>query len=215
MEGKGTMNSKGPMSQDVTRLTLQVLCIGMLIAAGVLILRPFLVSFIWAAIIVVTTWPALLALQARLGNKRGLAVAVMTVLLLLIIVVPFSLAIAAIIANADDIVAWVKSLAAFTVPPPPEWLRNIPLAGPKLADYWQGFTALRVEELSARLIPYAQTAVSWLLAKVGGVGIILLHHFVHHRVILRVGEVRVAVRQPQLVAERVVHDVVDGFLPAP
>ena len=167
------MNSKSPVPQDVTRLTLQVLFIGMLIAAAVLILRPFLVSSIWAAIIVVTTWPALLALQARLSNKRGLAVAVMTVLLLLIIVVPFSLAIAAIIAKAGDIVAWVKSLAAFTVPPPPEWVRSIPLAGPKLADYWQGFTALRVEELSTRLIPYAQQGVSWLLAQVGNVGIIL------------------------------------------
>jgi predicted PurR-regulated permease PerM len=174
MEGKGTMNSKSPVSQDVTRLTLQVLFIGMLIAAAVLILRPFLVSIIWAAIIVVTTWPALLALQARLRNKRGLAVAVMTVLLLLIIVVPFSLAIAAIIAKADDIVAWVKSLAAFTVPPPPEWLRSIPLAGPKLADYWQGCTALRLEELSTRLMPYAQQGVSWFLAQVGSGGMMIL-----------------------------------------
>ena len=174
MEGKGTMNNKSPVSQDVTRLTLQVLCIGMLITAGALILRPFLVAFIWAAIIVVTTWPSLLALQAKLGDKRGRAVAVMTVLLLLIIVVPFSLAIAAIIANAGDIVAWVKSLAAFTVPPPPDWLKSIPLAGPKLADYWQGFTALRLEELFTRLIPYAQQGVSWLLAQLGGVGVMIL-----------------------------------------
>ena len=122
MEGKGTMNSNNPLSQDITRTTLQVLFIGMLIAAGLWILSPFLTSIIWATMIVVTTWPVLLALQARLRNKRGLAVAVMTVLLLLIIVVPFSLVIAAIIAKAGDIVAWVKSLAAFTVPPPkPFW----------------------------------------------------------------------------------------------
>jgi len=99
---------------------------------------------------------------------------VMTILLLLIIVVPFSLAIAAIIANAGDIVAGVKSLAALTVPPPPEWVRSIPFAGPKLADYWQGFASLRVDELSTRLIPYAQQAVTWLLAKIGGGGVMIL-----------------------------------------
>jgi len=178
MEGKGTMNSNNPVSQDITRTTLQVLFIGMLIAAGVWILSPFLTSIIWAAMIVVTTWPVLLALQARLRNKRGLAVAVMTVLLLLIIVVPLSLAIAAIIAKAGDIVAWVKSLAAFTVPPPPEWLRKIPLAGLKLADYWQRFTALRLEQLSTRLMPYAQQGVSWFLAQAGSVGMMILQFLI-------------------------------------
>ena len=150
----------------------------MLIAAGVWILSPFLTSIIWAAMIVVTTWPALLALQARLRNKRGPAVALMTVLLLLIIVVPLSLAIAAIIAKAGDIVAWVKSLAAFTVPPPPEWLRKIPLAGLKLADYWQRFTALRLEQLSTRLMPYAQQGVSWFLAQAGSVGMMILQFLI-------------------------------------
>lgn len=174
MEGNETMNSKSPISRDVTRVTLQVLCIGMLIAAALLILRPFIVSIVWAGIIVVTTWPAMLALQARLRNKRGLAVAVMTFLLLMIIVVPLSFAIAGIIANADDIVASVKSLTGITVPPPPLWLKNFPVAGPKLAKYWQGFTALRLEELSPRLIPYAQQGISWVLGQVGGVGIIIL-----------------------------------------
>ena len=168
------MNSNNPVSQDVTHTTLQVLFIGMLIAAAAWILSPFLTPIIWATMIVVTTWPALLALQARLGNKRGLAVAVMTIMLLLIIVVPFSLAIAAIIGRADDLVAWVKSLAAFTVPPPPEWLRSIPLAGPKLADYWQRFTALRLEQLSTHLTPYAQQGVSWFLTQAGSVGMMIL-----------------------------------------
>ena len=35
------------------------------------------------------TWPVLLAIQARLWGKRGLAVAVMTIVLLLFLVVPF------------------------------------------------------------------------------------------------------------------------------
>ena len=83
--------------QDVTRTTLQVLSIGILICAVAWIIRPFVTSIIWAGMIVVTTWPILIALQARLKNKRWIATAIMTVALLLVVVVPVFLAIAAII----------------------------------------------------------------------------------------------------------------------
>ena len=76
------------VSQDVTRTTLQVLSIGILIGAVAWIIRPFVTSMIWAGMIVVTTWPILLALQARLKNKRWIAVIIMTVGLLLVVVVP-------------------------------------------------------------------------------------------------------------------------------
>ena len=42
---------------DLTRLILQVLWIGILIAATFWIMRPFIPSFIWAATIVMATWP--------------------------------------------------------------------------------------------------------------------------------------------------------------
>jgi len=51
------------MQRDLTRTTLAVLFIGMLIAASLLILRPFLAATIWATMIVVATWPVLLALE--------------------------------------------------------------------------------------------------------------------------------------------------------
>src|SRR5512137_108445 len=81
---------------DVTRTTLQILSIGILICAVAWIIRPFVTSIIWASIIVVTTWPILITLQARLKNKRWLAVTILTAALLLVVVVPVLLAIAVI-----------------------------------------------------------------------------------------------------------------------
>ncbi len=86
-----------PGSRDITKTTLAVLFIGVFIAASFWILRPFLTSIVWATMIVVATWPLLLWLQARLKNSRGLAVAVMTVLILMVVIVPFLLAVATII----------------------------------------------------------------------------------------------------------------------
>src|SRR4030042_3494521 len=111
------MSNKSELtSYDITRITLAVLFIGALIAASFWIFKPFLTSFIWATIIVVARWPLLLKIEARLWRKRGLAVAVMAVILLLVLVIPFSLAIVAIIDSADEITGWVKSLGTFTVP---------------------------------------------------------------------------------------------------
>ena len=39
-----------PQTRDLTRTTLAVLCIGVLIAANFWILKPFLTSFVWAII---------------------------------------------------------------------------------------------------------------------------------------------------------------------
>jgi predicted PurR-regulated permease PerM len=154
---------------DVTRATLAVLFIGMLIAACFWIFLPFLTSFLWATTIVVTTWPALLGLQARLGGKRWLAVTVMTVLLLLVLLIPFSLAVATIVDRVGDIATLGKSLAAFTIPSPPGWLDRIPIAGPKVAAAWGQYAALPREELSARLTPYAGKALSWFAAQAGSI----------------------------------------------
>jgi len=106
------------------------------------LIRPFLSPFIWATTIVVATWPLLLRLQKRLWGKRRLAVAVMTVVLLLVLVVPISLAVFTIVDKADVIEGWVKSLSSFTVPTPAQWLAGIPLVGAKLAERWQQIAAL-------------------------------------------------------------------------
>jgi predicted PurR-regulated permease PerM len=168
------MNTKISTPFDVTRTTLAVLFISVLILASFWLVHPFLTPFIWATTIVVATWPLLLDLQKRLWDKRRLAAAIMTVLLLLVLVVPFTLAVVTIVDKADEIVGWVKSLASFTVPPPPHWIAGIPMIGAKLADRWQELAALRPEDLSARLAPYAGRVVRWFISQAGSAGMMIL-----------------------------------------
>ena len=48
-------NKNVAVSRDVTRITLAVLFIGAFIAASFWVVKPFIISFIWATIIVVAT----------------------------------------------------------------------------------------------------------------------------------------------------------------
>src|SRR4029450_13214648 len=111
-----------PAGWDLTRHVLAVMTIGGLTLASFWVLRPFLLAGIWATMIVVATWPALRAVQKRLWGSRGLAVGAMTLLMFLIIAAPLTTAVVGIADRTDEILAWSKSLARFSVPPPPTWV---------------------------------------------------------------------------------------------
>jgi predicted PurR-regulated permease PerM len=139
-----------------------------MIVGSLWVLRPFIAATIWATMIVVATWPILCAVQARLWGRRSLAVVVMAVVLLLVLVVPLSLGVGAIVGNADVIVGWATSLASLKLPPPPPWLEGIPLIGPRIVAGWQEVVA-HPEEVSSRLAPYVQAAAVWVVGVVGGI----------------------------------------------
>jgi predicted PurR-regulated permease PerM len=163
-----------PPARDLTRTTLSVLFICMFIALNYWILRPFLPAFVWALTIVVATWPLMLRLQALLGGRRGFAVAVMSLALLLLFIVPFTLAIATLTNNVDMIKGWADSLKTQGLPPPPGWVSGIPLVGPKFSESWRELASAGQEGLSAQLAPYAGKLVAWFIDQAGSVGMLIV-----------------------------------------
>jgi len=161
-------------TNDLTRTTLALLFIGILTAASFWILHPFVTALVWATMIVVSTWPLMLSIQARLWERRSLAVAVMTLLLLMLLVVPFWLAIATIVERSEEIVGWTRSLSSFSLPLPPDWVGNLPLVGRRLAERWNQVAAISPAELSARLTPYAGDAAKWFAGKAGDIGLMIV-----------------------------------------
>jgi predicted PurR-regulated permease PerM len=159
---------------ELVRNMLAILFVAGMIAASFWILWPFLPAVIWATTLVVATWPVMLRVQHRLFNRRGLAVAVMTVALLLVFIVPFSLAVAAITQNFDRIVDWAKALTAFRLPPAPAWLGGLPLIGDYALELWRRVAASGIEVWAAKATPYAGSAATWLLRLLGGFGIVVV-----------------------------------------
>ena len=163
-----------PVSWDVTRILLAVVSIGGLIAATFWVLRPFLPSLIWATMIVVATWPEMRAVQKRLWGRRGLAVAVMTVAMLVIVVAPITIAIVVVFEHAGDVAAWSKALAARAVAGPPVWVSNLPLVGKKIAAEWQQIASTPLEDLAAHFRPYVTEVGRWIVSQAGSLGSLLV-----------------------------------------
>ena len=155
---------------DLTRTVLGVIFIVALMVASLWTLSAFLGAIVWATMIVVATWPIMLWVQARLGKRRGLAVAAMTLTLLLLLIAPMATVVWTVAANVDEIAGWSQSLKALHVPPAPEWVGKLPGVGPKAAEKWNEVAATAPEELAQKAAPYVGAVVRWLAGKAGGLG---------------------------------------------
>ncbi len=162
------------IQRDLTRNTLAVLCILLLISASLWVLRPFLAAMVWAIMVVVATWPLLKSLEQRLGGRRGLAVSVMTLGMLLLLVIPLWLAIGTIAEHAEDIANVARKMFASGLPPLPEWVGNLPLIGERITDLWGQLADAGAQGLFAKVEPYAAQSGKWLLTEVRGLGFMLV-----------------------------------------
>ncbi len=162
------------LHQEITRTTLAVLFIGGLLAASFWVMRPFLPAIIWALTLVIATWPVMLGVQRYTGHSRRLAVLIMTLLLVLVLIVPLWLAVATVVDNVDEIAELARTVLSLRVPPPPDWLAEIPLVGAPVAQAWGRLTAAGATELAPALKPYAGELTRWFAAAAGSVGAMII-----------------------------------------
>ena len=160
--------------RDLTKSTLAIVLIGALLAACFWVLRPFLPALIWATMIVIATWPMLVIVQRKVRNRRP-AVMIMIGLLVLVFVIPFTLAVGTIAENAPQIAALGKQLSNIGIPAPPNWVEQMPLVGEPVAELWQKASTSAPEELTKRLSPYIRNIGGWLVAQAGSFGMMFLH----------------------------------------
>lgn len=161
--------------QDITRVSLSVLFIVVLIIACFWIMKPFMLAVIWAAMIVIATWPLLLFIQAKLRGKRSLAVLVMTLLLLAILILPITFAITTVIEKAQELIANSQALTIIRIPPPPQWLETLPIKGSAISASWHELSMLSPEGLATKISPYSSKIAGWFLTQAGSIGMMLVH----------------------------------------
>lgn len=161
------MPSHEPDARDLTRSVLGVLFIVGLTAGCLWILRPFLTALVGGATIAISTWPLLTRLQRRLGGRRGLAIAVLMVLLALAILAPLYFGAVATVQSAGALAGWVRDLPNRPIPALPDWAAGAPLVGPRLQRAWGDLAAGGGEGLKARLSAHTGDLLRWLMARLG------------------------------------------------
>jgi predicted PurR-regulated permease PerM len=160
---------------DVTRLVLLVIFILVLLAGSFWTLLPFLGGLIWAATVVIATWPLLLRVRAHTGRRPWLAVAVMTGLTLLAVILPFMLAVSTLLDIAHRGPELLGDYFTRGIGPPPEWLGRIPAVGSQLEAKWQEVAVGGRDGLIEAARPYLGAAAHWALSVTGGIGMVAVN----------------------------------------
>lgn len=160
---------------DLARIFLVVLIIAMLIVGSLWTLLPFMSAIIWATTIVVATWPMLLNVQRRFGERRTPATAFMTVVMLALFIVPFAVAVGMLLEAAVKSADLVRHVAENGLPPAPHWLNDVPWIGEKIVARWQELASGGVDTIAERFRPYARSTASWAIAVTGGFGMLAVH----------------------------------------
>ena len=165
--------STAPHRRTVTTALALGALAGIVIAAYQ-VLAPFVVAGLWAVVLVVASWNLLLGLQARLGGRRWAAVLVLTLGLLLVLVIPLTLAISAAVVNAGEMAERAKALTSLRLPAPPQWVADLPFVGARALQLWEQVAAAGIEGLLARLAPYAGAVTRRFLQEASGLGFVMI-----------------------------------------
>lgn len=102
-----------------------------------LVVHPFVPAILFAAVVCSATWPLHARLRKALWGRPALAALAMTLLLVVLVIGPAVLLAANL---GDTLTASIEAgKAMLNGGPikPPAWVREIPLVGELLSDYWQ------------------------------------------------------------------------------
>ena len=145
---------------DLGRITLSVLFIGGLIGGSLWILSPFLAAFVWATMIVVATWPLMRRVERMCGGRRTPAVAIMSLGLLAILIVPLGVVLQAVLGHVDELAALLERLPELQLSAAPDWLNRVPLVGNRVQEAWNQLVDEGLANVMTQAQPYLRTGAA-------------------------------------------------------
>jgi predicted PurR-regulated permease PerM len=161
-------NKSSPVSTAID-IAVNLLLIFVILYWCLKILSPFIGVLIWAAIISIALHKPFQKLQATLGGKKKLALALFTLIGLALVIVPSWLFIGSIVETGQGITAAVET-GEFDIRPPNEKVKDWPFVGDKVFTQWAA-AAANFEDWLESNHEIIKPVVSGLLSKVAGIGI--------------------------------------------
>jgi predicted PurR-regulated permease PerM len=147
--------------------------LALLLYWSLLLVSPFISIVIWSAVLSVALYPAFEWISLRLGGRRRLAAALVTILSLLVIVGPASW-LALGLVDSVRLIAERLDIANLTIPPPSSSVKEWPLIGEPIYQFWD-LASTNLSAALAQILPQLKPLGSSLL-RIGadtGLGIIM------------------------------------------
>jgi predicted PurR-regulated permease PerM len=139
-------------------LTIRLGVLALLLYWAFFLIRPFITIAIWSIVLTVALYPVYHWLVGRLGGRRRLAAALLTIFNLLIVIGPATWLVLGLVDSLRTLTGQLD-LSVLALPPPPVAVKSWPFVGEPLYQFWD----LASTNLQAALIKIAPQ-----LAPLGG-----------------------------------------------
>ncbi|MNQ49201.1 putative inner membrane protein [compost metagenome] len=150
------------------RLLVQILLLALL-GACLWVLAPFWSALFWAAVLAFASWPLMRILSNLLKGRESAAAALLTAGWVVLVALPLIWLVGNLAEHVRDATELVKNVQVEGLPPPPDWLPQVPLVGERLVRAWHSIDA-QGAAFFASLRPYMGQAGNWILARSAQIG---------------------------------------------
>jgi len=154
-------------------LAFALALVASLVASAVAVVAPFALVLLWALFLATTLWPLHRWLAARLGGRERIAAALTVLLLVVVLIIPITLGVVAVLPSVRAAGKALGDPSAWRLPPPPGWVRELPVAGDPVHGAWSALAADAGEALQLYR-PEATRVGGWLVGHVLGLGLTLV-----------------------------------------
>ena len=160
------------LNATVIGLAIRLAFLGVILFLSLSIIRPFLETMVWSVVLAVALYPVFDLLANWLGGRRGLAAALITILLLLIIIGPVTWLALDLVDVPKMIYARLDS-GQLSIPAPIETVKNWPLIGEPIFQFWE-LASTNLTAALAKVAPHLKPIGSTLLGAAGSAGVAIL-----------------------------------------
>jgi predicted PurR-regulated permease PerM len=154
-------------SEEVIQIAIRLALLAGLIYWSFVLVSPFIPILLWSAVLAVALYPAYDWLSVHLGYPRIAAILV-TLAVLAVFLGPAAWLGIGLVEGLRDISDQLTS-GNLTIPTPPDSVKNWPVVGAALHDYWQ-MASVNLESAFREIAPYLKPLAVPVLAIAGSAG---------------------------------------------
>jgi predicted PurR-regulated permease PerM len=160
---------KSSIDAMVIDSAIRLAFVGMLVYWSLLLVGPFVMVVLWGVILAVTLYPIFSWLKAKLGGRGSIAATLLTLVFLAILIGPASVLGTMLVEDLQSLSAKF-SADQVQVPPPAEGIKDWPIIGEQLYQFWS-LASANLDAALAKVHPEIKKLASAFLLAAAGVGL--------------------------------------------
>jgi len=169
-------SARDRLTANSIELIIRVGVLALLLYWSFILIRPFITIAIWSVVLTVALYPVYEYLVDKIGGRRGLAAILLTIVNLLVVIGPV-VWLAISLAETFGMLSERFDLAALALPPPPETIKQWPLVGLPIYQFWE-LASTNLQAVFAKILPQLKPLGSMFIAIAADAGMGMLKFFI-------------------------------------